>query len=260
MKKLFGFILLFLSFFSFSNDKVIKVAAAGFPMSKIVEIAKEDLEKKGYSVEIKVLTDYVTANKGLAAKEFDANFHQHEPFMEIFNEKNAAKLVKVDAIYDAYVGFYGKKLKNKNEISNDMKVAIPNDPTNKSRALKILADEGLIKLKTIASKALYTTKDIISNPKNLNIVELAIPALGAAYDEFDLVFNWPAHVLRRGLTPEKDALFLEKRDKGTFAIILASREDNKNSQKIKDLAKAMKSEKVKKFLMQEYSEQGYPVF
>ena len=95
--------------------------------------------------------------------------------------------------------------------------------------------------------------------KNLKITALPIPSLVQAYKEADLVFNWPSHMLKIGITP-KDALFLEEGTKGRYAIVLASREDNKNDKKIQALAKAMTSEKVKKFLKEKYSKEGYPVF
>ena len=114
-KKLFLFVGLTILALSCGKKETIKVAAAGYPMEEIVKIAAEDLKKEGYDTKITLLTDYVTANVGLANKDFDANFHQHVPFMEIFNKKNNAHLVKVAAIYDVYVGFYSKKYKSKNE-------------------------------------------------------------------------------------------------------------------------------------------------
>lgn len=238
-------------------DKTIKIATSVYPMEEVVKIASKELEKKGYKVEIKVLTDYVTANIGLNAKEFDANFHQHEPFMKIFNEKNNGKLVKIRAIYDVYVGFYSKKYKNIDDLPNKAKIAVPSDPTNQDRALRILADEKLISLKE--KDGLYNISDIISSVKNFEFLQIKIPALVQAYQEVDLAFNWPSHMLKIGVTP-KDALILEKSNDNKYAIILAATEDNKNSQKIKDIESAMTSEAVKKFLEEKYSNEGYPVF
>lgn len=257
-KKIFAMIFMLSCFACVQKkDETIKIAAATYPMEEIVKIAATDLEKKGYKVEISVLTDYVTANKGLAAKDFDANFHQHEPFMKIFNEKNSANLVKVAPVYDVYVGFYSKTIKKGEELKNNIKVAIPNDPTNMDRALRILSDNGLITLKN--TDKLVKVEDVDSNPKNIEFLPLPIPSLVQAYNEADLVFNWPAHMLKIGVSV-KDALFLEKENGNRYAIILASREDNKDSKKIKDLKKAMTSEKVKKFLEDNYKEQGFPVF
>lgn len=241
-----------------SEDKTIKLAVASYPMEEIGNIVAEELKEKGYDVEITVLTDYVTANIGLAAGDFDANFHQHEPFMNVFNQSNNANLVKIVPVYDVRVGFYSNDIKSKNDIPDGATVAIPNDPTNRDRALRILEKEGLIKFKE-EKDGLYTIDDIDNSVKSLKITELPIPSLIQAYQENDLVFNWPAHVLSIGKTPE-DALFLEEDSGGRYAVILAAREDNKDSQKIKDLAEAITSDRVKQFLEENYSVEGYPVF
>ena len=256
-KKLILMIAMVFSTLLLANDKEIRIAAAGYPMNEIVKIAAKDLEKKGYDVKITLLTDYVTANKGLAAGDFDANFHQHQPFMQVFNEKNNANLVKVESVYDVYVGFYSTKYTKKSQIPNGAKVAIPNDPTNQDRALRILAKEGLISLKN--KNGLYNLSDVINTKKNLQFLAIPIPSLVQAYKEADLAFNWPSHMLKIGVHV-KDALFIESGSKGRYSIILASRKDNANSQKIKDLAKAMHSASVKKFLKDNYSQEGYPVF
>ncbi|WP_156300178.1 MetQ/NlpA family ABC transporter substrate-binding protein [Streptobacillus canis] len=257
LKKLLLFFTLVFTTLTFSNDKVIKVAAAGYPMNEIVKIAAEDLKKQGYDVQITLLTDYVTANVGLNAKDFDANFHQHEPFMQVFNQRNNGTLVKVQPIYDVHIGFYSKKIKNKKDIPDGARIAIPSDPTNQDRALRILEKEGLIKLGK--NTGLNSINYIVENKKGLKITPVGIPSLVQAYQEFDLAFNWPSHMLKIGVHV-KDALFLEKDSKGRFAVMLAAREDNKNSKKIKDLAKAMTSKKVKDFLLKNYKDEGYPMF
>ena len=211
------------------KDNVIRIAAAGYPMDEIVKIAAEDLKKQGYDVKVTVLTDYVTANVGLNAK----------------------------GIYDVYVGFYSKKYKNKTEIPNGAKVAIPNDVTNQDRALRILADEGLIDLKP--KDGLYNLNDVINTKKNFKFMAVPIPSLVQTYQEADLAFNWPSHMLKIGVHV-KDALFIEKNTNGKYAVSLVAREDNKNSKKIQDLTKAMTSEKVKKFIEEKYAGQGFPVF
>ena len=177
--------------------------------------------------------------------------------MQVFNEKNNANLVKVESVYDVYVGFYSTKYTKKSQIPNGAKVAIPNDPTNQDRALRILAKEGLISLKN--KNGLYNLSDVINTKKNLQFLAIPIPSLVQAYKEADLAFNWPSHMLKIGVHV-KDALFTETGSKGRYSIILASRKDNANSQKIKDLAKAMRSASVKKFLKDNYSQEGYPVF
>lgn len=240
------------------EDKSIKLAVASYPMENIGNIVAEELKEQGYDVEITVLTDYVTANVGLAAGDFDANFHQHEPFMNVFNQNNNANLVKVVPVYDVKVGFYSRNIQSKDDIQDGATVVIPNDPTNKDRALRILEKEGLISFNE-EKDGLYTVDDVDNTIKSLNIIELPIPSLVQAYQENDLVFNWPAHMIKIGKTPD-DALFLEENSGGRYAVILAAREDNKDSKKIQDLANAFTSDKVKQFLEENYSVEGYPVF
>ncbi|MDO5088758.1 MAG: MetQ/NlpA family ABC transporter substrate-binding protein [Leptotrichiaceae bacterium] len=257
LKRILFLLVLFVTVTGFGNDKVIKVAAAGYPMDRIVRIAAEDLKKQGYDVKITLLTDYVTANVGLNAGDFDANFHQHEPFMQVFNQKNNGKLVKIRGIYDVYVGFYSKKYRSKAQIPNGARTAIPNDPTNQDRALRILAKEGLIDLK--AKNGLYTLNDVINTKKNLKFMAVPIPSLVQAYQEADLAFNWPSHMLKIGVYV-KNALFTERGAAGKYAVSLVARQDNRNSKKIQDLTRAMTSEKVRKFLKEKYSNEGFPVF
>ena len=199
MKKLGMLIFsMFLTVLSFSNDKLIRIAASVYPMEKIVRIAAKDLEKKGYKVEIKVLTDYQTANVGLKSGDFDANFHQHEPFMQIFNQRAKADLVKVRAIYDVYVGFYSKKYKHLSQLPKGATIAIPNDPTNQARALLILEKANLVKLNK--HSGLVSIKDVTSTKNGYRFMQFPIPSLVQAYQEADLVFNWPSHMKRIGVS------------------------------------------------------------
>lgn len=177
--------------------------------------------------------------------------------MNFFNKKANAHLVKVRAIYDVYVGFYSKKHKSINQLPKGSTIAIPNDPTNQSRALLILQKAGLIRLNK--HNGLASVNDVIWTKNSYKFMQIPIPSLVQAYQEADLVFNWPSHMRKIGVSV-KDALLKEKDGNNTYAIILASRSDNKNSKKIKDLEKAMTSKSVKDFLRKEYKEEGYPVF
>lgn len=262
MKKLLTLIFCAMSVLSFSKEK-IKVATVGFtPMINIVEIAKEDLEKQGYEVVISKFNDYITPDKALTSKEVDANFIQHKPFMEWLNAKNNWDMVQIAPIYDVYVAIYSKKFSNISEAKKQSKltVAIPNDPTNMDRALRMLASENLITLDKKDNNYLYSVKDIVKNNNNLAITPVSIGALVQAYQEFDLVFNWPSHMLKIGVNPLKDGLILEAENGNKYAVSLVAREDNKNDKKILDLKKAMTSEKVRNYLKDTYSKEGYPVF
>ena len=151
------------------NDKVIKIGVTPKPHEEIVNIAKPLLEKEGYTVEITEFNDYNQPNTAVEEGSLDANFFQHTPYL---NEQNSSKgyhLVSVGAIHLEPMGLYSKKVKSLDELKDGATIAVPNDPSNEARALKLLAGKGLIKIK---DGELVTSKDITENPKNLKFNEL----------------------------------------------------------------------------------------
>lgn len=229
--------------------EVIKVAAHTNPMTTMLKLIEPDLKEKGYKLELVSVTDNVQANVALNSKEVDANFFQHEPFMAQFNDKNKANLVKVTPVYNALVAFYSKTAKSLDELKDGAVVAIPNDPTNKARALRLLASSKLIELKDPNSYKV-TVEDVVKNPKNLQFKEWGLLNLNEAYQESDLTFNYPTYIEALKLKPLENGLILEPEADKTFAIIIAAREDNKDSEKIKVLKELMNDEKIKNFIDQ----------
>lgn len=242
------------------EDKVIKVATALDSSEKILNIANKEAEKEGYTIEIVRVNDNVQYNKLLNEKEVDANFSQHGPFMEEFNEAQSGNLVIAQKVYDARVGFYSKEYKNVEDIPNGGKVAIPNDASNQGRALAILDEKGLIKLKDGVGFN-GTVKDVVENPKEFEFVEIDLLNLASAYDEkgIVLVYNYPTYLTKIGLTPE-DALFLEAPNDNHYAISVAAREDNIDTEKIKVLQKSVGSDAVRTYLEEEHGESLVPSF
>lgn len=229
------------------ENVVVKVASHTAPMTDMLELVKEDLAKEGYTLEIVKVSDNVQANVALKNKEVDANFFQHKLFMEMFNKGNNANLVQVQPIYDAVVAFYSKDIKNISELKDGADVAIPSDPTNMTRALRLLAEHKVITLKDPTSFSV-TLEDIAENPKNLVFSTISLLNLNEAYKEKDLVFNYPAYITKIGLSPEKDGLITEKTGDLTFAVSLVAREDNKDSDGVKAVKKALTSDKIKEFI------------
>ncbi len=229
------------------EDKVIKVASHTKPMTTILEMLKDDIKKEGYKLDIMYVSDNVQANVALKNKEVDANFFQHKLFMQMFNKKNNANLVSVQPIYDAIVSYYGKNVKKIDDIKEGMDVGIPSDPTNMTRALRLLAENKVITLKDPNSFTV-NVQDIKENPKKLKFSPISLLNLNKAYEEKDFVFNYPAYIGKINLTPKKNGIMFESGKDLTFAITLVAREDNKNSEKIKVLKKAMTSKKVKDFI------------
>lgn len=242
------------------QEKVIKVASQTVPMTDVVEVAAKEAEKDGWKVELVTVNDNIQYNELLNNKEVDANFAQHEPFMMKFNSEKDGNLVAIQKIYNAKVGFYSKDYDNVADIPEGAKVAIPNDVSNEGRALAILEEAGLIKLKDGVGFE-GTLKDIEENDKKLEFMSIDLLNLAEAYNEKDvaLVYNYPTYIAKIGLKPA-DALILEKTVDERFAISLVTREDNKDSEEIKALKKAMTSSAVKEFLETEHSDTLTPAF
>lgn len=237
--------------------KTIKVASHTNPMTDILELVAPDLEEKGYKLELVKVTDNVQANVALNNKEVDANFFQHEPFMKQFNEGNNGTLVKLTPVYNAIVSFYGKDIKDIKDLKDGAIVAIPNDTTNLDRALKLLAKSGLIE---IDKEFGLTLDNVVSNPKNLQFKEWGLLNLNEAYNESDIVFNYPTYIEALGLTPLENGLLFEEDNDTTYAITVAAREDNKDSEEMKSLKEVMTSEKVREFINDKLKGHAVPAF
>ena len=247
-----------------SNDQAkqeevtLKVASLIPPMTDILDIAKAQLKAEGINLEIVVLSDNVQPNNALAAKEVDANFFQHVPYMEEYNQANGTDLVPIQPIYHAIYGVYSKNYETMEELPEGATIAIANDPTNIGRSLAILNEAGIIKLKEGAG--IHATQaDIIENPKNYKFEEVDLLMLARMYDDADAVIMTPAYAQPLGLTPKSDALLTEGLE-SEFAITLVARSDNADSEAIQKLAESMTSPEVKKFLEEEYGENSIPAF
>jgi len=243
---------------SASEPVTLKVASLIPPMTDILELVKPILAEQDITLEVLVLSDNVQPNSALLAKEVDANFFQHVPYMEQFNANNEGNLVPVVPIYFANYGVYSKNYNAIEEIPEGAVFAIANDVSNIDRSLKLLAQHGVITLKE-TTEPYYTQADIIENPKNIKLEEVDLLMLARMYDDADAVVMTPAYAAPLGLTPKSDALLTEGID-NEFAITLVAREDNVNDAAIQALAKAMHSDVVKQFLEENYAETAIPAF
>ncbi|MFD1886639.1 MetQ/NlpA family ABC transporter substrate-binding protein [Paenibacillus wenxiniae] len=241
-----------------TTETTLKVASLIPPMTDMLDIVKPLLKKDGINLEVVVLSDNVQPNDALANKEVDANFFQHVPYMNQYNQSKGANLVAIQPIYDAIYGAYSKKYKSIDELPDGAVIAIANDPSNIGRSLQMLAQAGMIKLKDgVGMNA--TQADITSNPKNYSFKEVDLLMLARMYDEVDLVAMTPAYAKPLNLTPVKDALVTEK-DDSTFAITLVAREDNKDAEPIQKLKQHLAGPEVKKFLQDNYADIAVPAF
>ena len=237
-----------------TDSKVIKVAASATPHAEILEEAKPLLEKEGYDLEVTVFDDYVQPNEVVDSGDFDANYFQHAPYMEQFNKEKGTKLVDAGDIHYEPFGIYPGTKKSLDEIADGDEIAVPNDTTNEARALLLLQDNGIIKLKGGAGLT-ATVNDIAENPHNIKIVELEAAQVARVTGETAFVVLNGNYALQAGYSVKKDALAYEAADSEaakTYVNIIAVKDGNQDSDAIKALVKVLKSDDIKKFIDEKY--------
>lgn len=246
------------SMLSGAADK-LTIAATPVPHAEILEFVKPQLAKEGIALRVKEFTDYIQPAKQTNEKQVDGNFFAHQPYLDEFKKthKNDSQ-VSVARIHIEPLAAYSLKHKHIKDLPNGAKIAIPNDPSNSGRALLLLAHQGLIKLKD-NYKISATRKDIIDNPKKLDIHELEAAMLPRILGQVDVALINTNFALTTKLSPIKDALFIEDQ-RSPYVNILVAREDNKNSANIKKLAIALTSPETKKFIQDRYKGAIIPVF
>ncbi|MFA6942973.1 MAG: MetQ/NlpA family ABC transporter substrate-binding protein [Bacilli bacterium] len=237
----------------------ITVAVSPTPHGVIMEKAAEILEADGYTVKVNVFTDYVLPNLATESGEVAANYFQHLPYLEDFNKNNKTHLVTLVAVHYEPLGIYaGLKSDLANVESGDI-IAVPNDTTNEARSLLLLEAQGLITLKQ--GVGLEATKlDIIDNPFNLDIVELAAAQITNALQDVDFAVVNGNYALAAKLP---SALVLESKDSlaaTTYANLLVVRDGNQNHPAIKALADVLTSEAIKEFIVDTFGDAVVPVF
>ncbi|MFJ2537105.1 MetQ/NlpA family ABC transporter substrate-binding protein [Pseudomonas sp. NPDC087614] len=244
--------------FSAQAEETLTVAATPVPHAEILEFVKSALAKEGVDLKVKVFTDYVQPNVQVAEKRLDANFFQHQPYLDEFNKAKGTHLVAVTGVHLEPLGAYSSKIKDLKDLPSGANVVIPNDATNGGRALLLLAKAGVIKLKD-SNNILSTVKDIVENPKDLKIRELEAATIPRVLTQVDLALINTNYALEAKLDPSKDALVIEGND-SPYVNILVSREDNKDSDAMKKLAAALHSPEVKQFITEKYKGAVLPAF
>lgn len=243
-----------------SEDKTITIGVTPVPHKEIVEEIKPDLEAEGYTVNIVEFTDYVTPNTALAEGELDANYFQTIAYLDETNEGKGLDLTYTKGIHLEPLGVYSSAIKDLNELEEGATVAIPNDPSNEARALRVLEGAGLIKLK---EGELVTPNDITENTKNLKFEELEAAQLPRVLEEVGIAVINGNYALEAGLNPAENALYLEDATKEAskkYHNVLAVKKGNEDSEKIKALTKALTSDKAKKFIEEKYNGSVIPTF
>ena len=234
--------------------KPIKVAASATPHSEILEKAKEILAKEGWDLQVTVFDDYVQPNEVVESGDFDANYFQHITYLKDFNTKNGTHLVDAGDIHYEPFGIYPGTKKDLKDLAKGDVIAIPNDTTNEARALLLLQDNGVIKLKDgVGLEA--TVNDIKENPYGVKIEELVAAQVSRVIKEVAFVTLNGNYALQAGFSVKNDAVAYETSDSEAaknYVNVVAVKEGNEDSEGVKALVKVLKSDEIKKFINDKY--------
>ena len=269
MKKITALILalvLALSLFtacgSKSDEKTIVVAASPTPHADILAIAAKELEKEGYTLVVQKFNDYVVPNTATEDGEVDANYFQHQPYLTTFNAEQGTHLVSVAAIHYEPFGIYPGTKNAIADLAKGDKIAIPNDGSNRARALLLLEAQGIIELKDgVGVEA--TVLDIVKYNVEVEIVEMEAAQIANVRDSVALAVINGNYALSAGLNAGKDAIATEDAASvaaQTYANILVVKEGNENAEKIQALVKALTSDAVKDYINSTYEGAVVPIF
>ena len=243
-----------------ASSTVIRVGASPSPHAEILEFAKDQLAAKGYELEIVEFTDYVMPNVALYEGDLDANFFQHTPYLDNYNEQNGTDLVSACKVHFEPMGLYSETLTSVSDVAEGSKVGVPNDPTNEARALNLLEAQGLIKLREGAGLN-ATPLDIEENPLNLEFVELEAAQLPRNLSEFAIAAINGNYAIEAGILDK--VIVNEAADSESaqeYANILAVQSGELETDKTKALVEALQSDAVKEYIESTYNGAVEPMF
>ncbi len=229
----------------------ITIAASPTPHAEILEVAKEILAAKGITLDIQTYNDYVVPNTVVEDGTVDANYFQHQPYLDDFNAENGTHLVSIAAIHVEPMGLYGGKQTSLDSFPDGAKIGVPNDTTNEARALLLLQENGIIKLADGVGIT-ATKNDIVENPHNVEIVEAEAAQLPNLLPDVDYAVINSNYAINAGLNPVKDSLLIEG-SASAYANILVVKEGNENEPKILALKAALESQQVADFIAEKYA-------
>ena len=245
-----------------TDDKTITVAASSTPHAEILAVAKEVLAKDGWTLNVTEYADYVVPNNVVEDGEMDANYFQHQPYLDTFNAENGTHLVSVASVHYEPFGIYAGTKSALSELAAGDKIAVPNDGSNRARALLLLEAQGLIKLtEGVGMEA--TVLDIAENALGLEIYEMEAAQIAGVLDSVAMGVINGNYALAAGLNAGTDALATEDAasiSATTYANILVVKEGNEKAAKIEALKNALLSEEVKTFINDNYSGAVVPIF
>ena len=244
------------------DSHTITVGATPTPHAEILKAAQEQLKEAGYTLKIVEFTDYVQPNLALSEGALDANYFQHAPYLNDFNQEHGGGLVSAGAVHYELFGIYPGKTALLDALPDGATVTVPNDATNETRALLLMQDEGLIRLKDgIDETVKATVTDIADNPKKLVIKEIESAQLARSLQDVDLSVINGNYALQAGLHANQDALAMEPESAAeSYANVVAVQDSRKDDEKTKALMAALTSDKVRDFITETYQGAVEPVF
>jgi len=225
----------------------IKLGVMAGAEEEIAAVAAKVAATKGLDVKLVVFQDYVLPNAALEAGELDANAFQHKPYLDAQIEAHGYHIVPIGYTIVEPIGLYSKKIHKLEDLPNGAKIGIPNDPSNGSRALNLLAEHGLITLKP-GKGLIPSTLDITANPKKLQLIELDSAQLPRSLDDFAAAVVNTNHALNGGLDPKKDLLVQEPRVNNPYGNFVAVRAKDKDRPDLKKLVEAYESKEVADYI------------
>lgn len=241
-----------------TKEVTLTVGAAAEPHAVLLNHVKPELKKEGINLVVKVLDDEVQLNPALNDKQIDANYFQHVPYLESVSKEKGFNFAVAGKIHVEPIGFYSSKIKDIKDLKSGALIGIPNDPSNEYRALALLQEKGLIKLKTGIQNYSATTKDIAENPKNLKFSEVDRAQLPRSLPDVDgAVIN--TNIAIEAKLDTNTALFREDAS-SPYANVIVVRKGDENKDAIKKLVKALQSDDVKKFIKEKYGVAVVPAF
>ena len=243
-----------------SESMVVKVGASPAPHAEILEVASDILKEQGYELDVVEFSDYVQPNLALSEGELDANYFQHQTYLDNFNEEYGTEWVSIGAIHYEPLGIYAGRTTSLDSLPDNATIAVPNDTTNEARALLLLQDQGLIEVDDSAGLN-ATVKDITSNPKNIQITEIEAAQLSRILPDVDLAVINGNYAIDGGLKMS-DALAVE--ESGSVATtaypnVIAVRKGDENRPELQALVEALKSDTVKQYINETYEGSVVPI-
>ncbi|HWR39967.1 MAG TPA: MetQ/NlpA family ABC transporter substrate-binding protein [Patescibacteria group bacterium] len=241
-----------------AKEITVKIGASAVPHAEILNFIKPKLKQEGVNLEVLVLDDEGQLNPALQSKQLDGNFFQHVPYLDSVAKEKGFDFFVAAKVHVEPIGFYSQKIKNKDELKDAATIAIPDNPSNEYRALVLLQQNGLIKLKPDLGKFSATPRDIAENPKNLKFVEVDPGQLTRSLPDVDAAVINTNRILEAKIDP-KTALFREDAN-SPYANVIVVRKGDENRPEIKKILAAVTSPEVKKFIQDKYGVAVVPAF